>query len=243
MTGEKFKLPRSSYSELVKIIKGYGAINGQASLDQISTLTALDRTVVSSNSGFLLEIKVVERGNKKQATELGKKLAQALDHDLIDEIRDHWRSIINDCDFLTNILTAVRIRKGMDEQTLHAHIAYSAGQPKNPRTMTGSRAVVDMFEFAGLIVEQDGKYTVVEFKSTSELTQRPTMKTEESTEKVAEALPAVQIWSGQTPSIQLNINLDITCNPDNLGNLGGKICKIIQDITDASGQDENSEKS
>lgn len=243
MAVEKFKLPKSSYGEIVKIIKGYSSINGDASLAKVSQTTALDETIISRNVGFLKDIKVIEGGKYKQSTEQGRNLANALEHNLPEEIRKHWRSIVNDCDFLTNLLTSIRIRQGMDEQTLHAHIAYSAGQHKNQGTMTGSRAVVDLLKAAELIVEQDGKYTIVDLEPSEKPTQGHDETTGKEINQVAENLSSVQITSTSGHSFQLNINLEITCTPDNLENLGEKIRKLIEDITQTGSSVENPDES
>jgi hypothetical protein len=60
-----FKLPRSSYNELVKIIMAYGKVNKPASLDEISQYCGVGRISVSSNNAFLSAVGVIEGGKAK----------------------------------------------------------------------------------------------------------------------------------------------------------------------------------
>lgn len=74
-----FKLPASSYEEILKLIQAYaGAKEGVAlSLDQINQATGVPRTVVSKNNGFLVQVGLITEGNKKAATEIGRALGRA----------------------------------------------------------------------------------------------------------------------------------------------------------------------
>lgn len=65
-------------------------------------------------------------------------------HDVPDEIGTSLAGIVDEDEFLKNVLAAVRIRKGMDEASLRAHIAYSAGRSKTGATATGTGAVVEL---------------------------------------------------------------------------------------------------
>lgn len=130
MPAEKFKLPTSSYEELTKIIKGYGHLERPANLDEVSRVTGIGTTVISGNAGFLLELNILEPGAKKAITSNGRSLAHALEHEMPDEMRSCWQTVVLGNDFMSKLVTAIKIRNGMDENTLLSHIAYSAGQPK-----------------------------------------------------------------------------------------------------------------
>ncbi len=92
MPDERFRLPGSSYGELVKVIRAYGTLSGAASLDEVSKLAAMHPTQISRNNGFLVAIGILEGGKNKVITSKGQDLARALDHEMPDEIRNHWRS-------------------------------------------------------------------------------------------------------------------------------------------------------
>ena len=69
---ETFKLPVSSYEELIKVIQAYSSEKEGTilSLDDLSQSTGMPRTVVSSNNGFLVQIGLITEGNKKAAKHL-----------------------------------------------------------------------------------------------------------------------------------------------------------------------------
>ena len=61
---ENFKLPGSSYEELVKIIKAYstGKIGTPMALDAVAQATGMDKTVVSRNNAFLVQMGFISEG-------------------------------------------------------------------------------------------------------------------------------------------------------------------------------------
>ena len=69
-----YKLPTSSYEELVKIIKAYGAgkVGVSVSLDDLVKSSGMSRTVISKNNGFLVQAGLITEGNKKSPTEIAK---------------------------------------------------------------------------------------------------------------------------------------------------------------------------
>src|SRR5688572_28821754 len=118
MSDDKFKLPQSSYEELTKIIKSYGHFLEPADLTELSRLSSLHTTIVSRNNGFLVAIGVLEGGSRQVLTAAGRELSRALEHDMPDEMRRGWQQIVSMNDFLSKVLAAIRIRNGMDQQTL-----------------------------------------------------------------------------------------------------------------------------
>jgi len=250
MAEEKFKLPGSSYEEVVKIIKGYGNLSKPASLDEVSKLTALHKTIVSRNAGFLIEIGVLDTGAKKAITEPGRTLARALEHEMPDEISKGWLDRVQATDFLTNILTSIRIRKGMTEETLTSHIAYSAGQPRKAGHMTGSRTIIDILRAAGCIKESDGK--IIAPDSTEPLSG-PDSTTYDSSEadNVTDQgetglageknVQSVAQTVLQTPdaTVRINIDIKVECKPEDLEELGPKLRKMLDSIKESSQNSEN----
>src|SRR6266568_2786919 len=85
-----FRLPRSSYNELVKIIMAYARANKPASLEEISHLCGINRVAISANNAFLSSAGIIEGGKAKFATSKGLKLARALEHDFAEEITQSW---------------------------------------------------------------------------------------------------------------------------------------------------------
>ena len=246
MSDEKFKLPQSSYEELSKVIKAYGHFSEPKPLDEISKFIGLHRTIISGNAGFLVGVGILEPGAKKVPTANGRKLAHALEHNMPDEIRTWWRQIVSGNDFLTRLLAAIRIRNGMDQQTLEAHIAYSAGQPKKPQFMTGARTVIDILRAAELIKEVDGKYiadyaqsALSEPTAAADIQSAPNLDTamqRPAGTVVSSALPTVQ--SGLSMRIQININ----CTPAEVLGLGIHIKKLMEELSSPKLDSETDEK-
>lgn len=249
MTAEKFKLPSSSYEELTKIIKAYGHFSAPAELGEVSKLIGMDPTVISRNVGFLLELAILEPGKKKTVTSVGRNLAQALEHEMPDEIRKNWRDIASETEFLNKLITSIKIRNGMEEGTLQSHIAFSAGQPKKPSVMTGARTVVDILRASELIREQDGKIILAKIEEESE--SEKLASTESGSHKPVRSLrldsfPQVskgvteQSFSGN-PEIKININVTVDCSAADLDKLGEKINRIIRDVNRESREDDETD--
>jgi len=241
MPDEKFKLPQSSYEELVRIIKTYGHVSLPASLEEVSRLSGMNTTMISRNAGFLTAIGVLESGVRKLPTPPGKELAQALEHGINDQITSWWRKIVCENDFFEKLLTAIKIRNGMDEDTLEAHIAYSAGQPKKKQFMTGARTVVDILHAAGLIIESDGKITtnVETTEVAANHTKKDTRYGQETPAKAIQphvelAIPGVEV--------SLNIQVNINCAPADLGEMSGKLKSLLKELSSDHRNDNESAK-
>ncbi len=101
MPDERFKLPRSSYEELCKIIRAYGRVPKPASLDEVNALAGVGTTVVSANNLFLASVGVIEGGKAKAPTPKGKELASALEHEIPDEIQRQWSRVVQENVFLS----------------------------------------------------------------------------------------------------------------------------------------------
>src|SRR5215475_11556776 len=114
MAEDKFKLPRSSYEEICKIIKAYGRLTEPASLDEVAQLCAMNRTAISANNAFLVNVGLIDGGKKKSATLKGSELARALEHELPDQIQDRWARVVRENEFLGKMAAAVKIRGQMD---------------------------------------------------------------------------------------------------------------------------------
>lgn len=236
MAEEKFKLPRSSYEELVKIIKAYGSLHTPSSLEEISRLVAIGPSNISANNSFLIQIEVLERGLKKQATSKGYDLARALEHDMPDEIRSTWRRIVNDCEFLNKLVASVRIRNGMDELTLQSHIAYSAGEAKKGPVMTGARTVIDILRAAEVIVENDGKFIVNRDKDTRLDEGASTLDvmtpTQYEPERSTPTATVMRVNSEDT-NIQIRVDVRVDCQFSELDELGLKLKRLIESLKDS----------
>lgn len=228
---EKIKLPRSSYEELKKIITAYGTFNKPANLDDIVQTSGVNKTSVSANNAFLSFVEVIEGGNKKNATIVGVKLARALAHDIKPEIESAWKEIINANDFLTKMLQAVKIRKGMDASQLENHIAFSSGEDKTIPVMTGARAVIDLFIDSGLL-KPDGEKLVVDSINTVIFTDPKDNNTVGEEDNYASDISLIQLTNKKMPGVALNIQLTISATPDELEGLADKLKSFLDELKD-----------
>lgn len=233
---DKFKLPQSSYEELTKVIKAYGHFTQEVSLEEVSRLISLHTTIISRNAGFLLATGILTTGAKKAATDIGRMLARALEHEMPDEIRSSWRTVVQENDFLSKVIAAIKIRNGMDQQTLESHIAYSAGQPKKPQFMTGARTVIEILRAAELIREFDGKYvadTSSQAESDRSVAGRDLPLGHETTTarpEPAATAPAYSARIEQSSNYSLTININISCTPADIDGLGAKLRELIDTV-------------
>src|SRR5262249_51835239 len=100
MTDEVFRLPKSSYEELVKVIRAYGVTDKEVSLPELKQTSGMHETIISSNNAFLGSMGIIEGGKLKKTTPKGRGLAIALQHNLPDQISANWREIVLASEFL-----------------------------------------------------------------------------------------------------------------------------------------------
>ncbi|WP_374972613.1 hypothetical protein [Spongiibacter marinus] len=153
---DKINLPSSSFDELVKIIKGYSHASKGASLDSLAKLTGLNKFAISGNNKFLSDISVIQGGNSKSSTDLGTKLARAIEHSQTGDARSCWSQAVSSNEAVSSLVTAVRIKGGMSAEDLASHVLYVSGQGNNGKNRTGSRTVVDVLLAAGLLENKEG---------------------------------------------------------------------------------------
>jgi len=231
---EEFPLPSSSYKELIKIIRAYGRIGTEASLSDVAKLAAMNETSISGNNKFLVALGIIKTGQKKSITPLGAELANALEHEMPEEVAAKWRAVVNATDFLERVIAAVRIRKGMDQSSLESHVAYSAGQPKTPAVATGARTVVDILGIAGLLKDEGGTLMAVAPEP------RPITETVEKSLSIADSMSISDsttlqgsfIRSSRIGGVQLNIDVTVQCTPADLDELGHKLRKLLKDFNE-----------
>lgn len=236
MGEENVRLPGSSFEEVAKVIQGYADIGKAVPLDDVSRRIGMHPTVISRNNGFLVFIGVLEGGKNKAITPLGKSLAIALSHNIEGEVQRILQSAVEDNEFLRNIVSAVRIRKGMDESSLRAHIAYSAGLSKSQSTMTGTGTVLEVLRRAGVIVEQDGKLVSATPATAGTGAQDgPTIETASDPVVYQQTIRPNVRASGVT--VQIEVRVD--CKPDDLDGLGGRLKKLLDDIEGRTAPDGN----
>lgn len=219
---DKVSLPSSSYDEMVKIIKGYGNLNGAASLNDVAILVGMNRTVVSGNNKFLSESGIISGGNNKSATDLGAKLGRALDHNQFADAQACWKELVSSNEGIAGLVTTVRIKGGMSTEDLSAHILYVSGQNNTKANKTGANALVEILKASGLVELSDGKLVVAQPNGDPEISiaqveESPVTQQENSTAQPQAALQGTNQQAQSTygvatqspPQIAINIQLHL----------------------------------
>ena len=193
----------------------------------------MNKTAISANNAFLTNVGLIEGGRSKAATDEGRDLAKALEHELPDEIQDRWAAVVGGNDFLEKMAAAVKVRGKMESAALESHIAYSAGEAKSGPVMTGARAVVDILRAAGVVRESEGQL-VAGGRVKQPLQSAETSVSLSATRGAPSDNTTIGVASVPVPSHNsdalLRIELRIDAKPSELDGLGEKIRKLIQDI-------------
>lgn len=240
---DEFKLPGSSFQEVSKIIQGYAILGKPVSLAEVSkTIGGMDPTNISRNTGFLVSVGILEAGKNKAPTSLGVSLGNALMHEQDEEVKRLFAEVVAENEFLKGIVSAIRIRKGMDDSALRSHIAYSAGAKKGNSTNTGSGTLIEILQTSGAIQSEDGKYVVASGGISPSAVNAELAKPEANHIQHAQGRPvsksgsavvapptALTLTNG-TGGIAININIDVSCEAGDLDTLGQKLRAIIDDL-------------
>lgn len=159
---DSISLPASSLGELEKIIKGYGHSGKEIDLASLSKLIGIGRTSISPNNPFLAETGIVTSGKKKKITDEGLKLARALDHNQSEHMAAAWRKVVRESEFLSNIVSTIRIKGGLSVEDAAGHVLYAAGAKNTKGNRTGARTIVDILVITGLVSNDDGMLKVAQ---------------------------------------------------------------------------------
>jgi len=143
--------------------------------------------------------------------------------------------VASENEFLKNVLAAVRIRKGMDESALRAHIAYSAGQSKTGSPTTGTAAVVEFLKRSGYLKEEDGKLVV---GSPVAIVPSESLNQEDAEAKSASSRNFTQTIEADSPFL-ISIKIEVRCEPQDLDDLGSKLRKVVDDFSKQGADDAN----
>lgn len=249
MSDEKFPLPGSSYKELSKIIAAYATISGATAPGPVGQIAVVHETVVSRNNKFLVATGLIEGGQKKTCTALGGMLGRAIQHDQAEAISEGWRKVVNQTDFLQKIISAVRIRKGMEESALVSHIAFTSGTTKSAYGRAGAGAIIEILQLSGSIVA-DGSTLVASAEGDSMPSDsKGNDAVWTSIHSSRESGTSLRRSDRQTsiPSIptevfsdsRLTISLKISCKVDELEGLGTKLRKLVEDFSVTGATREN----
>jgi hypothetical protein len=224
MAEREFRLPGSSYEELVNIIVAYGTRDEAAKPGDVGKLDSVHQSSVSRNNGFLTEIGVLQGESKKLITRRGRSLALSLARRDQEEIRKNWRAIVATNEFLQNVVSAVKLREGMLYPTVQAYVAHAAGQPRNKPVMTGASAIVEILKTAGLLREEAGEL-VATFDEDFE--SEDPFAPDESSEASSEPAVSATVDAGAT----VKIHLHVQCTADEIEDLAPRLKALLRELS------------
>jgi len=231
MAEREFRLPGSSYEELVNIIVAYGTRDEAARPGDVGKLNVVHQSSVSRSNGFLTEIGILQGETKKLITRHGRALALALARKDEAEIRRNWRTIVASNEFLQNVVAAVKLREGMIYPTVQAYVAHAAGQPRNKPVMTGAGAIVEILKTAGLLKEEAGEL-VATFDGELEPEDINYAVNEFATEPPEdheEPLVSTIVEADDGPA--LKIHLHVQCTADEIEDLAPRLKTLLRALS------------
>ncbi|WP_275547007.1 hypothetical protein [Pseudomonas sp. Marseille-Q0931] len=175
--------------------------------------------IAGPNNPFLFQVGIIAGGKKKQITDMGRKLSRALDHNLPEQISECWREVIRGNEFLSNIISTIRIKNGMAVDDLIGHVLYASGAKNTKANRTGAKTVADLLIVSNLVEDDAGKLRVatpVPQSSSSESEESPAPQLNHpvsSADVPSLPLPAAPVLSTSTnpvsPTIAINIQLQL----------------------------------
>ncbi len=218
---DTFKLPVSSYDEIVKIIKAYGngKIDVSVSLDELVKSSGISKFVLSKNNGFMIQIGLITKGNKKSPTETCRKFASAYSMNIKDEISAIWKNILNTDDFIARMLSFVSVKGRVSRDELINHIVYSADCGNSVAYKTGAAAIVEIMKITEMIIENNGYITLSDGKSADKNRLEEESHNAEQTNNNVGQLPSVTSEKKNEEETKFFIQ-QYTCE-------SGKIAKIV----------------
>lgn len=245
MTKPLFELPLSSLSELEKIIEGYYVLDTNVSLDDISKLTGIGRTHLSPNHPFLKEVGIIQGTNQKSVTALGKDLGGSIHHKLSDEIQQYWSQVVDGNEFLSKVVMAIKIKKGMTPTDLLSHILFVAKVEDNKSNRTGANAIIDILAKSKKIQDIDGKFEFSGTASSSLANENKVEKIDEQPKDEVVVQEKTQKVSRNEiteksgfPNLHINIQIHISADsaPEQIDQIFASMAKHLKGLGNLSNE-------
>jgi hypothetical protein len=233
MAEREFRLPGSSYEELVNIVVAYGTRDEAARAGDVGKLDSVHQSSVSRNNAFLTEIGVLQGESKKLITRRGRSLAIALARKDGAEIRSNWRAIVAASEFLQNVVSAVKLREGMLYPTVQAYIAHAAGQPRNKPVMNGAGAIIEILKAAGMLKEEAGELVATFDEQPEDLASGDGSSSEvpEKGESVISATVSEDVPAPEGTRPTVSIHVQVRCTADEIEDLAPRLKALLRELS------------
>ena len=159
----------------------------------------------------------------------GRALGRAYTSKIEDEIVRIWKEIVSETDFLSRMISAVRIRNGMDRGNFLNHIIYSSGLKDTKQSRAGAGAIIDIFKNVGILNEVDGKLTVPDAAILSENAVPASQQETANSSQAGQSFPLKTSFNPVAGSSVI-INININCSIDEIDALSDKIKQLLENI-------------
>ena len=103
-----------------------------------------------------MQIGLITKGNKKSPTEICQKLAQAYNMNLNEVIESLWRNILEQDEFISNMISVVNVRGRVTRLEYINHILYSANCGNTNTYRAGAATIIEILKLIHVIKENDG---------------------------------------------------------------------------------------
>lgn len=232
----EYKIPKASFDVIKNLIAGWyiaGAYEEPKSNSDVERYTGTNKSTISRNNTFLSNIGILEKdGHHRALTDSGSKVGEALSNDDEREAKRQMVSCLESWEFTDPFESVVNLNQPLTEEELAQQVASITEHELEGRATTGIHALIELYEWAGFLQEQDNHYRWTE-PSISGVKDQSPQKQEASTQSNpssqtsqpdTEASPQSNIPSSMTEPVvsnSLEIQLEISgdANPQNVKKL------------------------
>lgn len=129
------------------------------------------------------------------------------------------------------MLSAIKIRNGMEKTSLINHILYSSGSSNNNTTRAGASTIIEIYKTAGLVQETDGKVISIDEEEimSEKLSSDMSSMTNSSGQTITASGTSIQVPS-KHPDSKIVININISVNVDEIDVLSEKIKALMSNL-------------
>ena len=118
----------------------------------------------------------------------------------------------------------------MDRANFLSHIVYSSGQKENKQNRAGAGAIIEVLKIAEILSETDGKLTVNELPQEQSTIPAVILQPQE-TLPIADHQDFRHSYA-VTSQKGVVININITCTPNDIDDLGEKLKNLLKQISE-----------
>jgi len=234
---EQLHLPGSGYDVLEKVLHAYARFGTEkVNLSDVAAKSALDKTQISRNNRFLVDLGVLEGGKKKGLTEPGLRLARAIANNIVDEIRNEWKALLLSCSPVVDILDMIKVQKGVLSQDLMGRMASSLGLTVESKNKIGLNTLATLLRTAELTDLLDGK-VVIRSSGLAPVTESPPEIVPPSAQQREvqrpPKVPLLQEGTTSWPSVHIDLQVHISpeASLDQIDHVFACIAKYLRPLS------------